>query len=177
MNRFKYLTFCFSLASRGLLAQETSICPVILGYALQELPNWGVLKNSEGFIYVDLDDSYVHKLVTFIQKDGFEEPPYFGSPNLVGAHITVIYPDEVEKYGINDIQECGKTIHFTPKDCKIVRPPNWEEIDEVYFIVIDAPELDEIREKYGLPKREYDLHITIGVKPKAKGRIDTHCEI
>lgn len=147
-------------------AQETTSCSTILEYIQKSLPHCGVLKNSGGFVYVDLDDEYIHKLVTFIQKDGFEEPPYFGSAELVGAHISVMYAEEVKKYGVEDIQEYGETIYFVPKTCQVVHPPKWHEIDEVYFIVVEAPELDRIRKKYGLPKKEYDFHITIGVKPK-----------
>jgi hypothetical protein len=146
-------------------AQDIPSCPIIMNYIQNDLPHYGILKNSSEFVYVEIDEKYIHKLVAFIQKDGFEEPPYFGSSN-VGAHITVIYPNEIQKYGTREIQECGEKIFFTPKECQIVHPPRWEGMDEVYLIVVEAPELDKIREKYGLPKREYDFHITIGVKPK-----------
>jgi hypothetical protein len=155
------MLLCYSCTAR-----EASSCPKILNYIQNQLPQYGVLKDSAGFVYVDVDNEYICKLVTFIQKDGFEEPPYFGNPDLVGAHITVIYPDEVKRYGIGKIQECGETIYFTPKECKVVYPPKWQEIDEVYLVVVKAPEFDRIRKKYGLPKREYEFHITIGVKPK-----------
>jgi len=159
-----FLIILFSLS----FAQEIPApsCPAILNYIEENLPYCGILKNSHGFVYVDLDDEYIHKLITFIQQDGFQEPPYFGDAGLVGAHITVIYPEETTKYGIQEIEECGEIISFVPKDCRAVHPPRWKRIDEVYFIAIEAPQLDKIREKYGLPKREYDFHITIGVKPK-----------
>jgi hypothetical protein len=38
-------------------------------------------------------------------------------------------------------------------------------MSEVYFVVVEAPELDRIRAKYGLPQRLYPFHITIGAKP------------
>lgn len=166
MYFFRYLFIATTIICQSCIARETPSCPKMLNYIQNSLPHFGILKNSGGFVYLDVDDEYIHKLVAFIQDDGFEEPPYFGSADLVGAHITVIYPDEVKKYGIKEVQECGETIHFTPKECKVVHPPRWQEIDEVYFIVVEAPELDRIREKHGLPKREYDYHITIGVKPK-----------
>jgi len=155
------MLFCHSC-----IAQEAPSCPKVLHYVQDQLPHCGILKKSESFVYVDVDDEYIHKLITFIQKDGFEEPPYFVNSDSVGAHITVMYEDEVKKYGIGEIQECGEKIYFTPKECKIVHPPRWQEMDEVYFIVVEAPELDRIRKKYGLTKKEYDFHITIGVKPK-----------
>jgi len=72
----------------------------------------------------------------------------------------------MKKYGVERIQECGETIDFVPKECQVVHPPRWKAIDKVYFVVVEAPELDRIREKYGLLKRKYPFHITIGVKPK-----------
>jgi hypothetical protein len=137
-----------------------------MDYAQNHLPHEGTLKSSGGFVYVDVDDDYIHKLVPMIQEYGFEEPPYFGNAGLVGAHITVIYPDEIKNHKISEIQEYGESISFTPQRCEAVYPPTWHG-DEAYFIVVEAPELDAIREKYGLPKRKYDYHITIGAKPKA----------
>ncbi len=168
MRFFGYMQFFLIILFATSFAQEIPApsCPVILNYIDKNLPNYGILKRSNGFVYVDLDDEYVHALITFIQQDGFQEPPYFGDAGLVGAHITVMYPEETAKYGIKDMKECGEMVFFVPKKCQVVHPPRWKEIDEVYFIVVDAPQLDKIREKYGLPKQEYDFHITIGVKPK-----------
>ena len=149
-------------------AEEISApsCSAILSYVEQNLPHHGTLKNSDGFVYVDLDDDYIHKLIPFIQQDGFQEPPYFGDGGLVGAHISVMDSEETAKYGIKEIKEYGEEISFIPQECQVVHPLKWKKMDEVYFIVVEAPELDEIRGKYGLPKREYAFHITVGVKPK-----------
>lgn len=146
--------------------QTDASCPKILGYAKKHLPEDGILKSSQEFVYVDIDDAYIHHLISFLKEDGFEEPEYFGTPDLVGAHITVIYPHEIKEYGMKHIAECGKRISFSPKECKMAHPPKLESIENVYFIVVDAPELDRIRKKYGLPHREHDFHITIGIKRK-----------
>jgi hypothetical protein len=159
----KYLVLVAIAISSLCTAQEAPSCSQVLHYAERQLPHYGVLREGEGFVYVDLDDAYIHKLISFIQNEGFEEPPYFGAGDLVGAHITVIYPDEMNQL---QIEEDGKVVDFTLKTCEVVHPPKWKEIDEAYFIVVDAPALDQIRAKYGLPKRAYDFHITIGVKPQ-----------
>lgn len=168
MRFLKYIHIFLVLFFATSVANEipAPACTVILNYIQKNLPHCGKLTKSNGFVYVDLDDEYVHKLITFIQQDGFQEPPYFGDASSVGAHITVIYPEEITKYGVMDIKECGEVISFVPKECQLVHPPRWKEIDEVYFIVVESPQLDRIREKHRLPKREYDFHITIGVKPK-----------
>lgn len=166
MQLLNRLVMAMMMLVCSCIGQQAPACPQILDTIQTSLPHSGVLKESAGFVYVDLDDAYIHKLVTFIQEDGFEEPPYFGSPDLVGAHISVIYSSETKKYGIGEIQECGKTIYFTPKTCQVVHPSEWKEMDAVYIVTVEAPQLDQLKEKYGLPKSKYPFHITIGVKPK-----------
>jgi len=162
MRFFKYSFMATMTVCHGYTIQEPPFCSEILEYIQNGLPHYGILRNSEGFVYVDLDDAYIHKLIRFIKKDGFEEPPYFGNDGLVGAHISVIYPGELNQ--VSAIEECGEIVYFSPESCKIVQPPHWKAGEEVYFVVVEVPKLDSIREKYGLPKREYDFHITIGVK-------------
>lgn len=135
----------------------------ILNYIEKNLPQYGTLKISRGFVYLDLDDEYIHKLNRFIQKEGFAEPPYFGF-FLVGAHISVMSAKETEKNGIKKVEECGQVISFIPQTCEIVHPHQLKDIDEVYIINVEAPQLERIREKYGLPKHAF--HITIGIKYK-----------
>ena len=130
---------------------------------VRALPHSGNLEILENFVYVAVDDAYIHDLVHWIEPDGFEEPPYFG-PGLVGAHITVISPEEMQKHGVRKIDEIGQTIRFTPRLCKVAHPGRWKEVEEVYFIEVESPELDQIRAKYGLPKQQYAFHITVGVK-------------
>ena len=125
----------------------------------------GTLKRACDFLYVDIDDRWIHQIAPFIQEEGFSEPPYFGS-ELVGAHISVAFPSEIEK--ISEIAECSKEIDFDPKRCEIVylENPNpfLPNVKELYLLIIEAPQLDRIREKYGLLKQSYPFHITLGVK-------------
>lgn len=138
--------------------------PQIPDSAIAEYPSWGILReNTDGFIYVDVDDNYIHELIHFIEGEGYQEPPYFGGSELVGAHISVVYANE-ERMG--SLAEEGQIIHFTPRECRVVHPPHWNGVEDVYLIEVDAPELDLIRAKYGLPKVEFGYHITIGIKPK-----------
>lgn len=138
--------------------------PQIPDSAIAQYPCWGVLReNADGFVYVDIDDNYIHELIHFIEGEGYQEPPYFGQPELVGAHISVMYSNE-ERMG--PIAEEGQIIHFTPLECRVIQPPNWEAIEDVFLIEVYAPELDLIRAKYGLPEFAFGYHITVGVKPK-----------
>jgi hypothetical protein len=167
MKKFCLFLYVTVFACLSAFAQD-DISSQLISYTKRNLPCCGKLKSESGFVYVNVDDRYIHDLIPFLEDLGFEKPPYFGREDLVGAHITVIYPKEMQEYALSAIEEVGKSIAFTPLYCKIVSPPTWKEIDLVYLIVVEAKELDDIRIKYGLPKQKYDYHITIGVKAKDK---------
>ncbi len=171
MQYLKYFFLSLIVAVSNWLVAHAPFSEEVLSYIQTKLPLAGVLKKSGNFVYVAVDKAYVHKLIALIHEAGFEEPPYFADAGLVGAHITVINEAECLYYNIKDIPDCGKIIQFTPKNCQIIhldhpRSPLSEETDELYLIVVDAPELHQIREKYRLPPAQYDFHITIGVKLK-----------
>ncbi len=166
MKWLRYGVIVAILVCQSAIARESPSCPKVMEYVQNRLSHFGTLKHSGKLVYLDVDDDYIDQLVSLIRAEGFDEPPRFGNEDSVGTHIIVIYPEEIERYGIGDIPEVGQIIYFIPKECIIANPLRWESIDEVYIIVIEAPELDWIRTKYKLPKREQDFHITIGVKPK-----------
>lgn len=130
----------------------------------RDFSHFGILKEKDGFVYVDVDDRYIHDLEKFVSQMGFEEPPYFGKKGLVGAHITVITAKEKAKYRIGKILQLGEEIPFTLTNCKIVSPPNWRGVEQVYILEVSSPILDNIRDSYNLPKIKFPFHITIGVK-------------
>lgn len=139
-------------------------CKEMLDYIFENLPEYGTLAQDErGFVYVDLPNDYIHKLYPMIDEEGFEEPPYFVRPRMYGAHISVIYASEAKEHRIK-VEEVGKTIYFSPKTCKIVKPGKWNEVEEVYIITVDAPALNKLRKRYGLKDATYPYHITVGVK-------------
>jgi hypothetical protein len=166
MHNLRYLLFfLFIWICTSYIAKKASHCDEILTYIYEHLPSCGDLQEVKGqFVYVKVDDQYIYRLQEFIKEDGYEVPPYFGSPDLVGAHISVIYPEEMKRYGIFDIAELGEKICFQIKGCEIIHPPHWKNVDLVYIITLNAPKLDQLRGKYGLSKRKYDFHITIGIK-------------
>lgn len=164
MKAIKYLLLSFIITSCALYSEEVPHRETILNDA-QELPHWGTLTQlkSDGFVFVNVSNDYIEKLLQILEADGFMSPIQFDGPDPIGAHISVIYGSEAARIG--NILEEGQVISFTIKDCILVQPNGWNEIEQVYCIVVDAPELDQLRESYGLPKKLYDFHITIGVKP------------
>ena len=141
----------------------------VLTYAKQHFPSSGVLKNTNGFVYLDISDRFIHELVPLIQESGFETPPYFGKESLAGAHISVIFPEELKDVVID---ECGKRFSFQLTKCITLFPEQFKGVVEFYFLIVEAPELNDLREKYGLAKCEYNFHITIGIKQKCPLTLD-----
>jgi hypothetical protein len=84
----------------------------------------------------------------------------------IGAHITVIKRREVVDNGIS-FEDVGKKISYKMKGVqKVDNPDGWDEMEAVWFIPVEAPELENIRKKYRLSPRilDHDFHITLGVK-------------
>ncbi|MCI5052629.1 MAG: hypothetical protein MRY21_05795 [Simkaniaceae bacterium] len=150
------------LCALSFLTADIVSCPELLSTAEQNYSLSGELKREGDFVYLDVDDRYILELIEL--TDGFKLPPYFGKPGLVGAHISVIYASELQKYGIANFEEFGQTFRFSLKDCEIVHPPHWKGVDSVFLITVDSPELDALREKYDLPPSEFGFHITVGIK-------------
>lgn len=121
-----------------------------------------LIKKSDGFIYLKVDDNYIFSLYPMLglKKEGFKKPPYFRNPEAPGAHISVFYENEK----INP-EEIGQYFHFTPKRILIVKPS-----DGISYAVleVESPELEKLREKYGLtPKLQgNDFHISLAKKTK-----------
>lgn len=135
--------------------------PAILS-ELKDLSNRGKLAVSDEIVFLDIDDEYIHRLFPLLKKLNVQKPDYFGE-GLIGAHITVIYPEENVQI---DRNEMGKEHHFSIKgvfsaDINLKR---------YYVLMIKAPTLLELRRRYGLGDKllfkDYliDFHITIGVE-------------
>jgi len=133
----------------------------VVDYARANLPLEGRLAiKSDGFVYLKVDDEYIRTLFPMLGlvKKGYREPPYFRSKDSPGAHISVFYEDE----NVSP-KEIGQTFHFDLKDIVIVHPSK----NTSYAILeVESPELEKLREKYGLKPhiRGHKYHISLGKK-------------
>lgn len=140
----------------------------IMEYAFYHLDATGILRQSgNGMVYIEVPDAYIHNLFPFIQEEGFVLPTSLDGPNALGAHISVIYGGEAQNYRIGGVHERNFKVFFKISGCKIV-PLNQADYESACVLSIEAPHLDKLRKKYGLPAMKYEYHITIGMKPKAK---------
>lgn len=128
-------------------------------YAERNLPHDGKLvQQPNGYVYLKVDDRYIHELFVQLNAMGFEKPSYFRRADAPGAHISVFYENEKVKP-----QEVGKKFNFKIKNILMV------DINKrLSYIVlrVDSPELENLRTKYGLsPKlNNHEFHITIAKK-------------
>jgi hypothetical protein len=139
--------------------EQEQIWQHVVDYAKENLPLEGSLRmKSDGFVYVKVDDNYIHTLFPMLNlaEEGYREPPYFRSAQAPGAHISVFYEDE----NVFPEKELGKTYHFTLQKIIIVTPSK----STTYAVLqVDAPELEALREHYGLkPKLHgHEFHISL----------------
>jgi len=140
----------------GVLEKEAS-------KKLEEAILTGKLKqNEDGFVYVDVDDGIIDSFYKLLKEEKKQKPPYQG----IGAHISVMHEEEIED--IEEIEELWEDIEFTLGKVYSTEPDGWEEMERVWFIEVFSPQLENIREKYGLSKKikTHEFHITISIRKK-----------
>ncbi|CEG58221.1 hypothetical protein [Legionella fallonii] len=122
----------------------------------------GILaRSTNNLIYLDIDDAYIHHLYPLLNQQQATKPNYFG-PSLIGAHISVIYPEETF---IFDEKDLGKKYQFKIRELVIAEI----NLKKYYALLVDCPDLLKLRNKHGLSEQLnfkgywIDLHITIGV--------------
>lgn len=159
--RFLFIVMLFF--AQSIYTEEIPHREEILIYSEMELPHYGTLKcGPTGLIYLDVSNDYITELVKFIEADGFLDSTCLDGPNTIGAHISVISGKEARS--LKNFKELGQEFFFIIKDCIKVNPPLWKAVDELYILVVEAPELDAIRNKYGLLNKLHEFHITIELK-------------
>jgi hypothetical protein len=129
----------------------------------KKLPNYGNLIKFKNFIFLTVHDDFIHKLNPMLAQYGIvPKPDYSYEEGTVGAHITVIYPEE---NFILPNEELNKKYLFDVKSLSLSRLDN-----KSYFTInIESEELNKLRQKYLLPTKPkflnniIDMHITIGV--------------
>lgn len=125
-----------------------------------------LLQTKNGFTYLDIPDSVVNALFALIDNNKIQKPPYdLKKYNSIGAHISVFDDKEISKNKL-EIKEIGREFNFSLGELKSTKPEGWDEVDRVYFLNVYSPELEKLREKYGLPKliKDHEFHITIAIE-------------
>ncbi len=119
-------------------------------------------RSKNNLVYLNIDDAYIHDLFPLLQNQGVKMPDYFGA-GAVGAHISVIYPEENKAINNEDLDQ---EHHFVVKELITAKI----EHKTYYAFLIESPSLLRLRRRLGLPDllcfKNYAIgfHITIGTK-------------
>lgn len=152
-----------------MIANSDKLIKIAYSTKKKEVTLSGKLKKTDdGFCYIDVDDKVIDGLKSLIKEDNIKKPPYFGKDGI-GAHISVISDKENPNNKLN-IEEIGKEFNFKLGDFYCVKPEGWKEMEMVWFVEFDAPELKKLRIKYDLPEsyngKGHNFHCTIAVRSK-----------
>jgi hypothetical protein len=119
----------------------------------------GTLKSIDGeYVYLNIEDRYINELFPLLKDKKATLPKYFSMG--IGAHISVIYPEE-KSY---PIFTPGQVIEFQIQD--LFKAQTKQAI--YYVLMVTAPELINIRHQNNLSNQlnfnglMIDTHITIG---------------
>lgn len=145
--------------------------PEALKYAEMNLSHVGTLhKTDKGFVYLKVSDDYITQILPLLHNKNLQPPPYFG-PGLVGAHVSIILPGELDWSHPPQFPSMGTEFPFNISHFKMVSSENQpsspytKKVDRYYFFTLEAPALELLRITAGLsPKIDgHDFHITVGV--------------
>lgn len=125
----------------------------------------GWIEQTDEYCYLNIDDGFVHSAFPQLAAfgDGIQKPDYFHASDAIGAHISVIYPEEhVELLREN----MGQIHHF-----QLGRLIKAQYDVSTYFILsVISPSLNCLRQMHHLAVQptfkgqQIMFHITIGVR-------------
>lgn len=135
----------------------------------------GILKQKDnGYLYVEVSKDFIAEALPLIEAKGKLVPPrHHTSKKGIGAHISVMYENEQIMNEIWEIKELGQEYTFTVMELRTVKLNKDNQVKKLWLLAVSAPELEKLRESYGLtPKlKGHDFHITIGTQVPGKPQI------
>lgn len=137
----------------------------------------GILKQKDnGYLYLEVSKDFIAESLPLIDAPGKIVPPrHFTSKKGIGAHISVMYENEQILNEIWEIKELGQEYTFTVMELRTVKLNKDNKVKKLWLLAVAAPELEKLRESYGLsPKlKNHDFHITIGTQIPGKPQTKT----
>ena len=111
-------------------------------------------QTKDGFVYIDLEDAYIHQLKALLPEKTLQPPPFFETQDPIGAHIGVILEKEAQTHNLfNQIEEINTPFSFKITGCFVTYPQAWDGVKKVWFLTVKCSELEHLREKYSLPSK------------------------
>jgi hypothetical protein len=138
--------------------------PNVIEKALQ-LEHKGILKQKpNGYLYVEVSKDFIAQILPLIEAPGKLDPPkHYKSKKGIGAHISVMYENERIENEIWNLPELGQEFSFSILELRTVKLTRDNKMKKLWLLAVSCPELERLREKYGLTPRlkGHDFHITI----------------
>ncbi len=137
----------------------------------------GILKQKDnGYLYVEVSKDFIAEALPLIDAQGKIVPPrHYTSKKGIGAHISVMYENELIANEIWEIKELGQEFTFTVMELRTVKLNKDNKLKKLWLLAVAAPELEKLRESYGLSSKlkNHDFHITIGTQIPGKPQVKT----
>lgn len=135
----------------------------------------GILKQKDnGYLYVEVSRDFIAEALPLIDVQGKIVPPHhYTSKKGIGAHISVMYENEQILNEIWEIKELGQEFTFTVMELRTVKLNNNNKMKKLWLLAVAAPELEQLRENYGLSSKlkGHDFHITLGSQVPGKPQV------
>jgi hypothetical protein len=132
----------------------------------------GILKQKDnGYLYVEVSKDFIAEALPLIDAPGkIVAPRHYTSKKGIGAHISVMYENEQILNEIWEIRELGQEFTFTIMELRTVKLNKNNKMKKLWLLAVAAPELEKLRESYGLSSKlkNHDFHITIGTQVPGK---------
>lgn len=144
--------------------------------AVVQIQQKGILKQKDnGYLYLDVSNDFIGHALPLIDALGRLEPPrHYVSKKGIGAHISVMYENEQILNEIWEIKELGQEFTFTVMELRTVKINNNNKMKKLWLLAVHAPELEKLRESYGLSSKlkNHDFHITVGNQIPGKPQVE-----
>jgi hypothetical protein len=141
--------------------------PYVIEKALQ-FEQRGTLKQKDnGYLYLEVSKDFIAEILPLIDAPGKIVPPqHYTSKKGIGAHISVMYENELIMNEIWEIYELGQEFPFSVMELRTVKLNKNNKVKKLWLIAVAAPELERLRESYGLTSllKNHDFHITVGTQ-------------
>ena len=128
-----------------------------------------------GWLLLSVPNALVRGVFDAMATPGTELPlaGVMNVPNVdadvLNAHISVMTADEVDKVGVDNINERGHMFAYRLGGMKEITVKNVDGVSKVWVIEVSSPELAALRKSYGLsplPNGDHQFHITVACRRK-----------
>lgn len=167
-------TLCTSAYAAPVPDYQVEAQPWVIEQVIQ-CEQKGILKQKpNGYLYLEVSNDFIAHALPLLDLQGQIVPPrHYTSKKGIGAHISVMYENEQIQNEIWEIQELGQEFTFTVMELRTVLVNSRGRLKKLWLIAVAAPELEKLRESYGLSSKlkNHDFHITLGSQIPGKPQV------